>query len=340
MEESPAQHTHHERGHLDTPSKAPAPIAWLLPVFVSFIIFANHYARDSVGALEIQMESDIPGFTQETYHTMNFLFFVPSMIAPLLGGLCTEFLGGAQRLQFFAVFCATLGHIIFSFGVQYNAVSLVLFGRFVAGFFYEIVDLCPILILFPMFSANQGFVIGMINGMLRLGSVMNFVLSPLIFEAQGIVVALWFSTFVAATATLFSVWILLVLRIMERRNEQQAEQVRQQQRQEEDEHDADEVVVFDRTVPKDDDDTPVDVFVIHSTYRRSLLTMLARLLPLHEFSWRYYAFTASGAFLYGSIVPFWFVASAWLQLQYSMPLGAADVLTMLPEGMIGASTWK
>ena len=314
-----------------------APIAWLLPAFVSFIIFANHYARDSVGALEIQMEKDIAGFSTETYHTMNSLFFVPSMIAPLLGGLCTDALGGAQRVQFFSVISATLGHVLFSFGVQFNHVPLMLFGRTIAGFFYEIVDSCPILILFPMFKPRIGLVIGMINGMLRMGSVANFVLSPVIYESEGIVVALWFSTLVAATATLFSAGILLVLRVMERREErqqQQREQQRQQEQQQVGDNDVDEVVVFDRTTPKDDDTTPVDMFVIHSTFRRSLLPMLVRLLPLHEFSRTYYMFILCGAFLYGSIVPFWFVASAWLQLTYSLPLGTADLLTMAPEGMI------
>ena len=43
---------------------------------------------------------------------------------------------------------------------------------------------------------------------------------------------------------------------------------------------------------------------------------------------------ACGACLYGSIVPFWFIASAWLQLTYHLPLAIADGLTVLPEGMI------
>jgi hypothetical protein len=57
-------------------------------------------------------------------------------------------------------------------------------------------------------------------------------------------------------------------------------------------------------------------------------------LPLHTFGRKYYMFLLAGMFLYGSIVPFWFIASGWLQLTYHLPLKVADGLTVLPEGMI------
>ena len=147
-----------------------------------------------MGALQLQMENDIATFNSEKYATMNSLFFVPSIFAPLLGGIFSERLGGAPRVLFYAVFMAALGHVIFSFGVQYSLLSFIFLGRFVAGFMYEIIDMTPIVIIFPLFSASQGFVIGIINGALRLGSVTNFFVSPIVYEVAGVTAALWVPT--------------------------------------------------------------------------------------------------------------------------------------------------
>ena len=175
-----------------SPPRVPfCTIPWLLILFTSLIIFGNHYARDSVGALQLQMENDIATFSSEKYATMNSLFFVPSIFAPLLGGIFSERLGGAPRVLFYAVFMASVGHVIFAFGVQYSMINLIFIGRFFAGFMYEIIDMTPIVIIFPLFAASQGFVIGIINGALRLGSVANFFISPIVYETAGVTAALW-----------------------------------------------------------------------------------------------------------------------------------------------------
>lgn len=323
-------------------------IEWLLPLFSSFIIFENHYARDSVGAVEIQMESNIANFSADNYALMNSLFFVPSMIAPLLAGMFATTFGGPPRLQFYAVFSAAIGHIIFSFGVQYGSISLILLGRFIAGFMYEIIDMTPIVILFPMFAASQGLMVGLINGMLRLGSVANFLITPAIYQVAGISAALWVSTLVATITTLFSVGILFVLRIMEKRVQGDAavrittptlSPILSTGGLTTDDNDEVELV-FDSSSQdsRKSNDEPTGEFVINNTYRRPMASVvwrvLADALPLHTFGRQYYLFLFSGMFLYGSIVPFWFIASGWLQLTYHLPLKIADGLTVLPEGMI------
>ena len=314
----------------DQPPPASPPwcsIAWLLPLFSSLIIFGNHYARDSVGAVQLQMEADITNFSADQYSMMNALFFVPSTIAPLIAGMFVTTFGGPPRLQFYAVFLASVGHIIFSFGVQFSLVYLIFFGRFIAGFMYEIIDMTPIVILFPIFASSQGLIVGMINGMLRLGSVANFLATPAIYQAGGLSAALWVSTLVATTTTLFSVGILFVLRIMEKRGQRAGGDPAVDDNGEVE-------VVFEKSV----DNEPTGEFIINNSYRRPLGSVIWRglvnALPLHTFSRKFYLFLFAGMFLYGSIVPFWFIASGWLQLTYHLPLTTADGLTVLPEGMI------
>ena len=67
---------------------------------------------------------------------------------------------------------------------------------------YEIIDSLPIVILAPLFDSQWGLVVGLLNGFLRLGSVMNFVLSPVIYKTRGVKVALWFATAIATSAVL------------------------------------------------------------------------------------------------------------------------------------------
>jgi MFS family permease len=114
---------------------------WLIVLFAGSIMLGNHYARDAVGALEIQMESDL-SITATQYATINSVYFIPSVIAPLLAGIATEYLGGAAKCLFYSVFFGSLGHIIFSLGIQFDSMELIFLGRSVAG-------KCCALILYP-----------------------------------------------------------------------------------------------------------------------------------------------------------------------------------------------
>ena len=74
---------------------------------------------------------------------------------------------------------------------------------------YEIIDSVPIVVLVPLFQSQWGLVVGLLNGFLRLGSVMNFVITPIIYNARGVKDALWFATAVASSTILFAGIIFL-----------------------------------------------------------------------------------------------------------------------------------
>lgn len=52
------------------------------------------------------------------------------------------------------------------------------------------------------------------------------------------------------------------------------------------------------------------------------------------FSMQFYWYTLTGMFLYGSMVPFWFIGSKFLQEAYGLSIVSADWLMLLPEGAI------
>lgn len=64
-------------------------LKWMIPICIGSIIFGNHYARDTVGALEKQIEMEF-GLTTPDYATLNSLFFVPNMITPFIAGVVTK----------------------------------------------------------------------------------------------------------------------------------------------------------------------------------------------------------------------------------------------------------
>lgn len=76
---------------------------------------------------------------------------------------------------------------------------------------YEIIDSMPFLLCTPHFTSEWGLVVGLLNGFLRLGSVMNFVISPLVYKSNGVKAALWLATLIFSSSILFSIAIKIKL---------------------------------------------------------------------------------------------------------------------------------
>lgn len=95
-------------------------------------MFGNHYARDAVGALEIQIESDLL-ISSDQYATINSIYFFPSIVAPLLAGVFTNYIGGAGKCLLYGVISSSIGHVIFSIGIEVGNIYLVFLGRAISG---------------------------------------------------------------------------------------------------------------------------------------------------------------------------------------------------------------
>ena len=108
------------------------PTRWLLVLFTGLIMFGNHYARDAVGALEIQIESDLL-ISSDQYATINSIYFFPSIVAPLLAGVFTNYIGGAGKCLLYGVISSSIGHVIFSIGIEVGNIYLVFLGRAISG---------------------------------------------------------------------------------------------------------------------------------------------------------------------------------------------------------------
>jgi hypothetical protein len=180
---------------------------------------------------------------------------------------------------------------------------------------YEFVDTIPMILLGPIYEKNWGLLVGFCNCFLRLGSVFNFILSPFIFNQyhdprDGLKAAFWTSTSIIC----FGVICAIVSLYFE--------------------------VIVTKNFNKQSKEQPKHEAYMQPPARRNQ-TLLMRIcdrvleiIPFHLFTRQYYYFLLGGALLYGAMVPFWFVGSKFLQEGYGLSVTIADMLLLLPEGMI------
>ena len=86
---------------------------WCIPMLVGLIMFGNHYTRDSVGALEKQLEHNLK-MSSNSYLDLNAIYFFPNILTPLLAGLVIDRLGGTAVCYLYSTCLASLGFVIFA----------------------------------------------------------------------------------------------------------------------------------------------------------------------------------------------------------------------------------
>jgi MFS family permease len=314
---------------------------WVIPFLTSSLIFVNHYCRDSVGALEKQLESEV-GITPAQYGHLNALYFLPNVITPLLVGTAANKLGGAPTCLVLAVICASFGHLVFAYAVEVQSVGLLFMGRVLAGSVYEVIDFLPIVCTGALFKDEWGTIVGATNAFLRSGSVATFIICPYLYENLGLTKAMWFS----ASLAVASIAIAFGARYLTR---QLSDTYKAH-------HELDEEPEKPETKnspPAQDSgfmSSPASAYALQKRKSRSASEMSANsdvatagtensepplsLEPFKKLSYTYYLYMFAGLTLYGSMVPFWFTGSKFLQEAYGLSVQSADALLLIPEGSI------
>lgn len=376
-------------------------LRWYIPGCVCTIFFINHYARDTVGALERQIEEDLH-LSASDYSLLNSLFFVPNTIVPLLATILCIWLGGAAQVVLFGVTVASCGHVLFALGASLRAKHIMNLGRLISGSTYELIDCVPIAIIGPLFREEWGMLVGLVNGILRSGSVCSFVINPMIYMAYGVKAALWGSAMISVLGIFVGYGLIVAVQ----RHESQLLKEQLCGTMEVDAHTntskniemADYNPVHSHTAEGsgvDDVETEVvtctdkighenqldsnseggvcsdevefglkeegysdSVSPLKHPYRVNLqvdqmlismgcpyeysesiritfentINSILEHFPFHEYGTTIYIYILGAVCLYGAMVPFWFIGSKFLQLNYNMTVGTADTYMMLPEG--------
>ena len=168
---------------------------FLLVICVAYGLFANHWSRDTLGALEVPLETDEPyALSVREYNLVTSVYFSPNLCVPLIAGVVAQRFGSARTYVAFFLVAAAGNAIVATSTMGTNATSfpLLLVGRSLMGVAYEAVDMLPIGFLAPRFPDSWATICGMLNGVNRLGSVLNFLLEPVFYHAGGaLLLTIW-----------------------------------------------------------------------------------------------------------------------------------------------------
>jgi MFS family permease len=339
---------------------------WVTLMVVGLIIFTNHYTRDVVGTLEKQIESDFPMSTS-TYALINSMYFGPNVVSPLFAGIAIKFFGQPSKCLFVVCLAAAIGHTIFWGGYYARSIECVFVGRTIAGIMYEIIDTMPVIVLKPFFGADSwSTAIGLINSFLRLGSVICFVVSPAIYRMlHDVSAALAFAALMGWAGCVCSVggWLLETYQttatsvlVKKVRSHDHADIEYQSVSGSEDDPSAG-MVTNDNVIEESDrneldtashghsrdDLAAIELTNIQknrpiasypeggSNTNSTFMDKLKIMMPLHELPPVFYFYSLAAALMYGSMVPFWFMGSKYLQSTYNISVSKADSYMLIPE---------
>lgn len=254
------------------------------------------------------------------------MYFLPNIITPLLVGTAAELLGGPTICLVGAVAVAAIGHTIFALACQLHSANLLFLGRIMAGCVYEVIDFLPIVCTGALFKDEWGMIVGGTNAFLRAGSVATFVIGPFVYEHVGLVPAMWLSAVLAMFSVLVAFgayWLIKKLAVLygTRCNSD-----------------------IETSEKRDFLSSPAEVYAkrgrrfsgdgISPNPRENSNENSLSIAPFLKLSTNYYLFVFAGMFLYGSMVPFWFTGSKYLQEYYGLSVQNAGALILIPEGSI------
>lgn len=98
---------------------------------------------------------------------------------------------------------SAIGHALFALGIQWKVKGLMFFGKALSGSMYEILDaLMPILYLGTLYREDFQLVVGFMQMFIRMGSVVNFIVTPFLYRRYGLNVAMWVASLVGMSGLL------------------------------------------------------------------------------------------------------------------------------------------
>ncbi|KAF9302477.1 hypothetical protein BGZ74_005282, partial [Mortierella antarctica] len=245
---------HHD---IDTPVEDKAPIIqpplshpppiradrirWVILASGCFVLFGNYYAYDNPAALNQPLQVHLRLADDEYAYVLNLLYTVysvPNILLPWISGYAASRLGH-RRILFWGSVVVVLGHMIVCLGVERRNVAMMIVGRVIFGM-SESLGVVQAALTIKYFRGQElAMALGVNLYVSRLGSVLNDVLTPLIWSRSNVAVAFW-GGFVTCVASLMSALVLVVLdrwqerKLSDQQREREGEVGHEEQGQEQD----------------------------------------------------------------------------------------------------------
>ncbi|KAI9231226.1 MAG: major facilitator superfamily domain-containing protein, partial [Podila humilis] len=185
---------------------------WAILASGCLVLFGNYYAYDNPAALNKPLQQHLGLSDDEYAYILNLLYTVysvPNIVLPWISGYIADRLGHRRILIWVSVI-VVLGHMIVCLGVERRNVPVMIVGRVVFGM-AESLSVVQSAMTIKYFRGQElAMALGVNLCMSRLGSVLNDVLTPLIWSRTNVDVAFW-GGFVTCVLSLGSALVLVVL---------------------------------------------------------------------------------------------------------------------------------
>jgi len=128
------------------------------------------------------------------------VYSIPNMVLPILGGVFLDKIGVRLGLIIFS-FILTLGQLVFTLGGYHNNYDMMIAGRVIFGMGGESMGVAQSAVVSSWFKGKElAFALGINLSIARIGSVLNSVIVPSVYETQGLGPALAIGFFVCCFA--------------------------------------------------------------------------------------------------------------------------------------------
>lgn len=145
------------------------------------IAFSNYYNYDIPAALITKIKADLL-ISDIQYNMLYSVYSLPNILLPLLGGILVDRIGINKSFMIF-VSCMVVGQFTVSCGMYANSYMCMLVGRFIYGVGAESTTVANNSLMISWFrNKEMGLSMGVATAIGRLGSVVNYQVSPILAE--------------------------------------------------------------------------------------------------------------------------------------------------------------
>lgn len=282
---------------------------YLVMIVLSMTMCGNHYCCDEPAPLYAQFDDwmhNVPGSFTTNFNLLFTMYSLPNIFLPIYGGLAVDRYGGWQMLL---VFCSSLviGQLTFAIGVQQKSWPIMYLGRIIFGLGGENMYTSKAVIIAEWFPENQiafAFGVGMSLG--RLGTVISNFTAPTMANEFGLPVAIWVGFLISLLVFLSALVIARLYLESDKKVEATNKTNMLEEALLENDHNA-----IDIDTGKISE-SPVLLTGSSSMSVISHVTPAGFFADVGKFGKMFYAIAFSAFFIYNSVFPFNFIASAIL----------------------------
>eukprot|EP00808_Paulinella_micropora_P023498 g75643.t1 len=180
---------------------------FLVLLSICWLTFGSYWVFDTPGAIQQQLTDWFgSGYTNSKNSLLYSIYSFPNCFLAFVGGFVLDRVTGLRvGTVLFSAFIL-IGQVIFALGVQYKVYWLCLTGRFVFGLGGESLTVAQNTLTTRWFKGPYlAFTFGLVVSFARVGSSVNFIVTPLLANlADGVVLSVWFGALTCLASFLFA----------------------------------------------------------------------------------------------------------------------------------------